>query len=99
MSKEPIHIRQHVFKSAASAASYFGLRIQAIYIARKRGTLDSVGLGSGGDRGNNPRLTSVTIDKIKYNSLKEAERKTGIPYHKIRLMAEAERNANATKSE
>lgn len=88
-----VRIREHVFKDAAAARSYFGLTIQTIYKARRLGRLDKVGLGSGGDRGNLPRATSVTIDGATYPTLAEAKRKTGISYYKLRLIAEAERKS------
>lgn len=81
-----ISIRGIPFKSAAAAASYFGLQTQSVKSMLARGAADRIGLG--------PRLPPelrnwkgnqrpVTIAGITYPSLREATRQLGLPRDKL----------------
>lgn len=72
-------IRGVTYPTQAAAAKAFGVTEGAISVARKRGSLDALGEGSGGFR-----AVAVTIGGLRFRSMEEAGRFYGVTSTTIR---------------
>ncbi len=70
--KVPVEIRGVAFASAADAARHFGLTVEAVLSARRRGTLDRLGLEK-----KNLALT-LSVNGVKFRSVRAAAQHIGI---------------------
>lgn len=76
-SAKPVVIRGEWYPSATQAAKAIGVSVPAVINAKKRGSLDMVGLGA---RAGKPRASGVpvTIRGVKYSSMKDAADALGL---------------------
>ena len=84
---KPIKIREHTFESCSAAARFFKLTTAAISHAKRRGRLDTVGLGSSDSGGNAAR--PVTVRGVAYSSVSEAASRLDISEITVRRALEA----------